>query len=267
MSAPARTPAPVPAHRRATRPLPPLAPEGSLRRSVQLFRAFTVEQTDPAYFYGLLAVDSVREARRWCPLDGATMVDVGGGPGYFADAFRAAGVRYAGIDPDAGELERRGDVADDTLRASGLALPIADDAVDLTYSSNVLEHVPDPEQMLTEMVRITRPGGTVVVSWTPWLSPWGGHETSPWHYLGGRRAADRYARRHGHRPKNDFGVSLHACSIARTLRWVRAQERAGRVRTVEVLPRYHPSWARWLIRVPLVREVLSWNAVVVLRVR
>ncbi|AKT52592.1 SAM-dependent methyltransferase [Arsenicicoccus sp. oral taxon 190] len=247
--------------------MPPLAPVGSLRRSVQLFRAFTVEQTDPAYFYGLLALDSVREASRWCDLDGATMVDVGGGPGYFADAFTEAGARYAGIDPDAGELERRGTVAGNTLRASGLALPVADDVVDLAYSSNVLEHVPDPEAMVEEMVRITRPGGTVVLSWTPWLSPWGGHETAPWHYLGGRRAADRYARRHGHRPKNDFGRSLYDCSIARMLTWLRAAERDGRVETVEVLPRYHPAWARWLIRVPLVREVASWNAVVVLRVR
>lgn len=259
--------APVPEHPGAGRPLPPLARVGSLARSVQLFRAFTVEQTDPAYFYGLLALDSVREASRWCELDGATMVDVGGGPGYFADAFMATGARYAGIDPDAGELERRGTVASNTLRASGLSLPIADDVVDLTYSSNVLEHVPAPEEMADEMVRITRPGGTVVISWTPWLSPWGGHETAPWHYLGGRRAADRYADRHGHRPKNDFGRSLYACSIARMLTWLAAAERAGRVERVEILPRYHPAWARWLIRVPGVREIVSWNAVLVLRVR
>lgn len=259
--------APVPAHPASSRPLPRLAPPGSVRRSVQLFHAFTLEQPDPAYFYGLLAQDSVREASRWCELPGATMVDVGGGPGYFADAFTAAGVRYAGIDPDAGELERRGDIAHNTLRASGLGLPIASDAVDLAYSSNVLEHVPDPEAMIDEMVRITRPGGTVVVSWTPWLSPWGGHETAPWHYLGGRRAADRYARRHGHRPKNDYGRSLYACSIGRVLAHVARAERAGLVDVVEILPRYHPAWARWVIRVPGLREVVSWNAVVVLRAR
>jgi hypothetical protein len=31
-----------------------------------------------------------------------------------------------------------------------------------------------------------------------------------------------------------------------------------------MLPRYHPSWARWVIRVPGLREVVSWNAVLVL---
>lgn len=161
----------------------------------------------------LLAVDSVRELSRWHRLDGARVVDVGGGPGYFAQAFRDAGARYCGVDPDVGELTARGRPdPTSTVRASGLALPFATGGVDIAYSSNVLEHVPDPEAMAEEMVRITRPGGLVYLSWTPWLSPWGGHETSPWHYLGGVRAADRYARRMGRRPKNDFGRS---CSPAR----------------------------------------------------
>lgn len=244
-----------------------LAPAGSVRRSIQLFKAFRVEQTDPDHFYSMLAQDSVRELSRWCDLDGALVVDIGGGPGYFAEAFAAAGARYAGLDPDVGELTARGEMGSNTLRASGLALPLATASVDLAYSSNVLEHVSDPGAMVREMLRVTRPGGTVYLSWTPWLSPWGGHETSPWHYLGGRRAADRYARRMGRRPKNDFGRSLFACSVGSTLRWMRAAERRGRLEVVALLPRYHPAWARWVIHVPGLREVVSWNAVLVLRRR
>ena len=253
----------------ATAPLerPPLAPAGSLKRSMQLFRAFRVEQTDPDLFYSLLARDSVREVSRWCRLEGAQVLDVGGGPGYFADAFAEAGARYAGLDPDVGELTARGGTGDNVLRASGLALPLADSSLDVTYSSNVLEHVREPEVMADEMVRVTRPGGTVVLSWTPWLSPWGGHETSPWHYLGGRRAADRYARRHDRRPKNDFGKTLYACSVARMLRWAHTSERVGCLEVVELLPRYHPRWAAWVIDVPGLRELAAWNAVLVLRRR
>lgn len=235
-----------------------------LARSVELFRAFRVEQTDPARFYGLLARDTVAQVGQWVDLNGRTVVDVGGGPGYFADAFTAAGARYAGLEPDAGELTAAGITGTNTLRGSGLALPLADDAVDVSFTSNVLEHVPDPHRMADEMVRIARPGGLVYLSWTPWLSPWGGHETSPWHYLGGARAAQRYTDRHGHRPKNDFGHSLYACSVASMLRWARQAEAAGRVRRVAVLPRYHPWWAHWVVRVPGLREVVSWNAVIVL---
>ena len=237
----------------------------TLARSVRLFRAFLVEQTDPDRFYGALADDSVEMLSRWAVLDGASVLDVGGGPGYFSSAFAAAGARYAGVEPDAGELTARGDVEGNSVRGSGLALPVADRAVDVAFSSNVLEHVSDPVRMVEEMVRVARPGGLVVVSWTPWLSPWGGHETSPWHYLGGQRAADRYARRHGRRPKNDLGRTLFRCPVAPMVRWARTAEREGRVEVVEVLPRYHPWWARWVVDVAGVREVLSWNAVLVLR--
>jgi SAM-dependent methyltransferase len=244
-----------------------LAPAGSLRRSVQLWRAFRLEQSDPAAFYSLLAADSVREVARWADLRDAAVLDVGGGPGWYADAFTAAGARYAGVEPDAGEMTSAGLVGPNRVRASGLALPVTDGAVDLCYSSNVLEHVPDPRRMIDEMVRVTRPGGTVVVSWTPWWAPWGGHETAPWHYLGGRRAADRYARRTGRRPKNDFGTGLFACSVGQVLRWAREASASGRVTVVDVLPRYHPAWARWVVRVPGLREVVAWNVVVVLRPR
>ena len=252
----------------AVRLPPALPPEGSLARSVGLFRAFRVEQTNPDRFYGLLAADTVREVGRDARLAGSLVLAVGGGPGYFADAFRAAGARYAGVEPDAGELTARGGPPDGGLvRASGLALPIAAGSVDVAMSSNVLEHVHDTAGFLGELVRVTRPGGLVWVSWTTWLSPWGGHETSPWHYLGGRRAADRYAHRHGRRPKNDFGRSLFAVPASRVLRWARQQQAAGLVEVVDVRPRYHPAWARWVVRVPGLREVVCWNVVVVMRRR
>jgi SAM-dependent methyltransferase len=235
----------------------------TLSRSVGLFRAFLVEQTDPDRFYGTLAADTVGQLMQWTSLDGAVVLDVGGGPGYFADAFTEAGARYAGVEPDAGELTARGGVGGNTVRASGLALPVASGSVDLALSSNVLEHVSEPETMADELLRVARPGGLVYLSWTPWLSPWGGHETAPWHYLGGRRAAERYARKHGHRPKNDFGRSLYACSVSRMLRWSRRQVAAGLLTEPLVLPRYHPEWAHWVIGVPGIREVASWNAVVV----
>lgn len=236
----------------------------TLARSVHLYRAFLVEQTDPDRFYHALAADSVHQLSVYATLAGATVLDVGGGPGYFADAFRGAGSRYLGVDPDVGELSARGTAAAGMVRASGMALPLATGAVDLCYSSNVLEHVPAPTRMLDEMVRVTRPGGTVFVSYTPWWSPHGGHETAPWHYLGGEYARRRYARRTGREPKNRIGHSLYPISIGAVLRWAR---RTAEADVVDVLPRYHPWWARWIVRVPAVREVLSWNLALVLRRR
>ena len=241
-----------------------MARSATLSRSVSLFRAFLLEQSAPDHFYGVLAADSVEQLSAHVPLDGATVLDVGGGPGYFADAFRGAGATYVGLEPDAGELVARGAPEPGTLRASGEALPVRTGAVDVCYSSNVLEHVRSPWTMADEMVRVTRPGGTVYLSFTPWLSPHGGHETAPWHYLGGGRARRRFRRRNGREPKNRFGESLFPVGVGAALRWARACPDAD---VVAAYPRYHPRWATWVVRVPGLREIVAWNLVIVLRRR
>ncbi|MDQ1642673.1 MAG: hypothetical protein QOJ90_2024 [Actinomycetota bacterium] len=238
--------------------------DDGLARSVRLFRAFRQEQSDPHLFYGLLAADSVRQVSRYRDLSGAVVLDVGGGPGYFRDAFHGAGARYYAVDSDLGELSSRGEPQPGTVLGSGMALPVASGTVDLTYSSNVLEHVPEPWRMAEEMVRVTRPGGIAFLSFTSWWSPWGGHETAPWHYLGGERAARRYRRRHGRPPKNDFGRSLFAVRVADALRWARTTPHAT---LIDARPRYLPGWAAPVVRVPGLREVATWNLALVLRRR
>lgn len=245
-------------------PPAPTPPRADLRRSVHLYRAFRVEQTDPARFYGTLARDSVRALAAFTELRGAVLLDVGGGPGFFRDAFEDAGASYLSVDADAGELTGRGEPGPRSLLGSALALPLRDDAVDVSYSSNVLEHVSDPPRMLDEMVRVTRPGGTVFCAFTLWYGPWGGHETAPWHYFGGHRAARRYERRHGRPPKNQFGSTMYAVRAGDALRWARGRPGAD---LVAAYPRYLPSWAHGVVRVPVVREVAAWNLALVLRVR
>ncbi len=241
-----------------------MARAATLSRSITLFQAFLREQSDPDHFYGVLAADSVRQLEEYVPLAGTMVLDVGGGPGYFADAFRGAGATYVGLEPDAGALAARGEPQPGTVRASGEALPVQTAAVDVCYSSNVLEHVRSPWTMTAEMVRVTRPGGTIFLSYTPWLSPWGGHETARWHYLGGGRARRRYRRRTGREPKNKFGESLFRVSVGGALRWART---CPEVDVVAAFPRYHPWWARWVVAVPGLREIVSWNLVIVMRRR
>jgi SAM-dependent methyltransferase len=236
----------------------------TLARSVRLFRAFRTEQSDPASFYRTLADDSVQQLSGFADLDGATVLDVGGGPGFFADAFRGAGACYYSLDADVGEVHAHGLSQRGTVVGSGTRLPFADAAVDVCYSSNVLEHVPTPWVMADEMTRVTRPGGIVFLSFTVWLGPWGGHETSPWHWLGGERAAVRYQERHGRPPKNRYGRTLFAVSVADALAWARACPSGD---LVAAFPRYAPDWARGMVRVPGLRELATWNLALVLRAR
>ncbi|QRN79022.1 MAG: class I SAM-dependent methyltransferase, partial [Nocardiopsis sp. BM-2018] len=134
----------------ATRPRPDgtIAFRATLARSVGLFSAFRKEQTDPAFFYGELARDTVDQLRSYTPLDGKLVVDVGGGPGYFADALRATGARCLCVDSDAHEMTLHGREADaNAVQGSALDLPLQTGTVDVCFSSNVLEHVPDRTRM------------------------------------------------------------------------------------------------------------------------
>lgn len=241
--------------------------KATLRRSVRLLREFRYEQPDPARFYTALAEDSAAQLSSYVDLDGAVLLDVGGGPGYFRTAFQAVGATYFALDSDVGELSGLGGIESGTVIGSGMQLPFGDGTVDVCYSSNVLEHVSDPWQMADEMLRVTRPGGTVFISYTVWYGPWGGHETAPWHFLGGARARRRYARKHGREPKNKYGESLFRVTVRDGLRWARTQPQAGRADVVDLLPRYNPWWSHWLLRVPVLREVVTWNLVLVLRKR
>src|SRR6478735_519196 len=46
---------------------------------------------------------------------------------------------------------------------------------DLVICSNVLEHLSDPQRLLEMIPESLTPGGCFYLSWTNWLSPWGGH--------------------------------------------------------------------------------------------
>jgi SAM-dependent methyltransferase len=140
-----------------------------------------------------------------------------------------------------------------------MALPFADGSVDVCLSSNVAEHVAAPWRLGAELLRVTRPGGLAILSYTVWLGPFGGHETGWRHYLGGERAAEHYTRRHGHPPKNHYGSSLFAVSAAEGLRWATS---TGAL--VAAFPRYHPRWAWWMMTLPGLREFLVSNLVLVL---
>ena len=238
------------------------ATRSGLLRSVRLFRLFLAEQSDPEAFYATLAEDAVQQVAGHCELAGRTVVDVGGGGGWFTAAFRARGAHCYLFEPDPAELYFRTDAPAGAVVADGYWLPVRDEGADVVFSSNVLEHVPDPMGLIEEMIRATRPGGLVYLSYTNWYSPWGGHEMSPWHYLGFRFAERRYIRRNGRPPKNRFGTSLFPVHVGSVLRLMRSR---SDISIVDALPRYYPRWCKAIVRIPGLREIATWNLLLILR--
>jgi SAM-dependent methyltransferase len=224
-----------------------------------LWRLAQREPTDPEPFYRLLAEEAADDLeRRHGPLAGQTVVDLGCGPGFYTDAFRARGADVIPVDKDRAEMEARGAMPAGALLADAGDLPLPDGSADGAFCSNLLEHTPDQAAVLAEIERVLRPGGWAYISWTNWYSPWGGHEMWPYHYLGPRLGPKLYERRHGRPGKNVYGHGLWPVHVGPTVRLARA---LPRLRVVSVEPRYWPR-LRFLVRIPLLREVVTWNCLI-----
>jgi 2-polyprenyl-6-hydroxyphenyl methylase/3-demethylubiquinone-9 3-methyltransferase len=99
---------------------------------------------------------------------GKTVVDVGCGGGYLAEALAGRGARVIGVDPSPGAIAaaraqaaRSGSGADYRLGPGG-ALPVADAVADGAACVDVLEHVEDVDAVLAEIARVLRPGARLL---------------------------------------------------------------------------------------------------------
>jgi 2-polyprenyl-3-methyl-5-hydroxy-6-metoxy-1,4-benzoquinol methylase len=100
---------------------------------------------------------------------GDALVDVGCGEGRLAELLAAAGLRVTGVEPAAYLRERfqarlaghpTARVVDGTVER----LPFADGEVGAAVTTEVLEHVADPDAAMSELRRVLRPGAVVCLS-------------------------------------------------------------------------------------------------------
>src|SRR3546814_10340952 len=74
-----------------------------------MWRLFRREQQGPAPFYRYLASELVRDLEgRHGPLEGQRLLDLGCGPGWYAEALERLGARVIAIDYDGDELATSG---------------------------------------------------------------------------------------------------------------------------------------------------------------
>ena len=114
----------------------------------------------------------------------------------------------------------------------------------------------DPAALVNELIRVTRPGGTIYLNNNTWWSPWGGFETSPWHLLSGAYGRRRYVKRNGHDPSNAFGVTFFKVRVKTVIALLKDDPR---IVIVNAGPRWLPHSMGWLARVPIVRELATIN--------
>ena len=119
-----------------------------------------------------------------------TLYDVGCGEKPFAAFLKARVAAHVGVDVDYGFYDTR----HIDLIGSADALPMADGSVDAILSSQVIEHLPDPEKAIAEAARVLKPGGLLFLSY-PYLYP---IHAPPWDFARlSEFAMDRMLTAHG----------------------------------------------------------------------
>jgi ubiquinone/menaquinone biosynthesis C-methylase UbiE len=111
-------------------------------------------------------------------LEGRDVLDVGCGDGPYVLAAADAGARAAGVDVSAVAVARARERATtaghavDLRVADARRLPFPDAMFDVVLAVTVLCFVQDPQRAVTEMARVLRPGGVVVLGELGRLSTW-----------------------------------------------------------------------------------------------
>jgi SAM-dependent methyltransferase len=98
---------------------------------------------------------AVQQARSLVPIAHPIVLDVGCGNKPYADLF--TGCKYQGL--DCTTVNSSPDII-----GSAMDIPLRDEAIDIVFSTQVIEHVPDPSAMVNECCRVLRPGGILVLT-------------------------------------------------------------------------------------------------------
>jgi SAM-dependent methyltransferase len=93
------------------------------------------------------------------------LLDVGCGNSPYRHLLDPAAAQYQGVDVPA--AKDFGYQNADTVYYDGHALPFPDASFDAVLCTEVIEHIPDPTEIIREMHRVLKPGGRLIAT-IPW---------------------------------------------------------------------------------------------------
>jgi SAM-dependent methyltransferase len=212
-------------------------------------------------FYLMQAQDSIRWLKQVGVKigPGTSVLDLGCGHGVFGSEFARLGC-------DVTFADQQNNLRSQFQTARFLKLDLDQDdyggpgRYDLVVCSNVFEHLAKPHRLLSESWRLLRPEGKFYLSWTNWLSPFGGHEFSPFHFLGAQRGHLVYDRLIKRKRNHTPFENLYPTYIGHVLGTLR---RSPTLQIERMAPRYYTEFP-FLLKLPGLREFLAWNCALLL---
>jgi SAM-dependent methyltransferase len=190
--------------------------------------------------------------------DGARVLDAGCGSGRtLVDLERYGDVFGIELDPDAAELARDRGVGD--VRVGRLEeLPYDSGMFDLITCLDVIEHTPDDVVTLTELRRVCKPQGWLVLTVPAYQALWSQHDEANHHFRRYSRATLRAAARAaGWQVERMTSFNSLLLAPAAAVRLAQRRRRADAGYTPEL--RIGPAWLNGALERPL-RAEARWLA-------
>lgn len=122
-----------------------------------------IELGHPSYVWRFGQDRRLNLVRRYVPLENQRILDVGCGIGTYVEKFRLFSGDVHGVDVDPERVAKASESLPNIQVAPAEKLPFPDDSFDFVFLHEVIEHVEDDRQAIAEAVRVTEPGGHVVI--------------------------------------------------------------------------------------------------------
>ena len=122
------------------------------------------ERGEPSYVWRSGQERRLQMVVQWAKLQAARLLDHGCGEGIYAREFRRRFTPHVdAIDIEAERVAIAKEEIPHAVVGALEQLPYRDSSFDLVFSNEVIEHVKDDRAAAAEMVRVTRPGGRIVI--------------------------------------------------------------------------------------------------------
>lgn len=117
--------------------------------------------------------------RPFVSFEGKTVLELGCNKGYLINSFSQAEKFDAiGAELDAEALKVARENYGDKIKfvqSTLTNIPLPDESVDIIYTIDTVEHLSKPREIFEDCLRVLRPGGTFLVHFGAWLTPYGSH--------------------------------------------------------------------------------------------
>jgi len=176
-----------------------------------------------------------RSVEELAPEARGLLLDIGCSETPYRDLFEPHIERYVGLEYPPAILDKQPDLWDIldrarwtvTLFGDGCRLPFVEGCFDTVVATEVLEHLPEPEQVVREAARVLRPGGRLLMT-VPFSQPL--HELPGDYYRYTPSALEYLLEGAGLeveriQPRGNFAATQGAMLSQFLVRWLAARER------------------------------------------